>query len=454
MADSPAFSLVVDSEHSQPRLDEAYDADDSYLGPVTIHSPRPISNSRTRATIFSSVISLSATTLGAGLLSLPKAFALLGVTWGLIAIISVGILSDLTLTWLVDCSRLSGRRSYEGNAGHYLGRVGAVTLHMFLLLLLAGASVAMLMIAADTAPIESLQLTRTSVLVLFSMISFPLCASSNLSSLKHVSALALGCLAYFYALLISRFAAAKEVADDLNWSEGPSSIQDATLSFSVILSSFICHFNIFKIDTELADMTTTRTTSVIHFSTIGICVTVYVTAGLAGYFIFGPTVSSNVLDDFDDKDFAVIVGKSAICLTNLFKFPLLVVPLRDSVIEAFPEALRHSLNSFLPRVTATFILVASISTAAMNLNDLMHILGLVGCSAGVFTAFFLPAVLRIQFNQKKAEEVNMVNEIRSSSLLPIHATAHTATVKANIFPVLIAGASLLIGLSSFYFSIN
>jgi len=455
MSNSPAFSLILDSERAPNEPPGQYAAArDNFLVPITIHSPRAVEASQQRATVLSSVISLTATTLGAGLLSLPKAVALLGVTWGIFAVVFIGCLSDLTLAWLVDCSRLSGRRSYEGNAGHYLGRFGAFSLHAFLILLLTGASIAMLVIAVDTVPFDPFDFGRTGLIITFSVLALPWCTSRRLSSLHHVSALSLVCLGYFYLLLMFRFSSVKVSRDDINWNNGPRSVQDAALSVSVILSSFICHFNIFKIDAELADLTTTRTSSVIHMSTLGISASVYVTAGLAGYLLFGATVSSNVLKDFEN-DFLVLLGKGAICLTNFFKFPLLMVPLRDSVMEAMPHPVRGPLAEFYPRLTLTVIIMCLVSLAAVNFEDLMSILGLVGSTAGVFTAFFLPAVMKLRLNRKKAEELTLIDDIRQSSLLTGESNMRDhPTWKADVIPMVVATSSFVVGLVASFYSFN
>jgi len=59
---------------------------------------------------------------------------------------------------------------------------------------------------------------------------------------------------------------------------------------------------------------------------------VYVFGGLIGYILVGSSVENNLLKDFaGDPKFTV--ARFMLSLTNMFKLPLLMIPLRESVID-------------------------------------------------------------------------------------------------------------------------
>ena len=401
-----------------------------------------------RGSSAAAVLNLTATTLGAGLLAIPRSLAMLGVLWGTAAIILIAIASDLTLGWLVKCSRYSGRKSYEGNAAHFLGRSGAFALHAFLIILLFGASIAMIVIFVDTIPIEGV--SREKAVIAFAFLSYPIAVSEELSSLKWVSALSLCCLGFFYLLLLSRFST-NPISSDVNWSEPPESIKSASIALSVILSSFICHFNIFKIDVELGDANSKHTDAVIHFSMLGVCLIVYLTVGLAGYLLLGPNVPANILIAFPN-DYLFRIAKGALCLTNFFKFPLLLVPLRESIVEGIPADKQALVQTGKGRMVLTAFLVIIVSFVAYYLTDLMKVLSLLGSSAGVVTGFLLPSLLKISLGHRRAAQQGLLAEIREASFLNERIT--TESQEWNVLPGIIAILSVIVGCVSTYYSLG
>ena len=53
--------------------------------------------------------------------------------------------------------------------------------------------------------------------------------------------------------------------------------------------------------------------------------------GGLGYLLFGDGVCGNVLNAFSPNDIAMSVASVALSLVNLFKLPLLILPMRDAI---------------------------------------------------------------------------------------------------------------------------
>merc|ERR1719494_1578486 len=112
------------------------------MAPVTIRSPRQKTEAEKRGSVWSSVINLTATAMGCGMLSMPHAFAQTGVIGGLILLVISATLGDIALVWLVRISRSTEKYSFEGNADYYFGNRGRKCLNATLVFMLFGACVA------------------------------------------------------------------------------------------------------------------------------------------------------------------------------------------------------------------------------------------------------------------------------------------------------------------------
>ena len=398
-----------------------------------------VSNTEPRFSVLSAVLNLSATALGGGMLALPKAFANLGVLYGSFAILLVSLATDLTLRWLVQCTHATGLHSYERLTEHLVGPTLRKLLHAFLVVLLFGACVAMMVVFVDSMPrLEGL--SRVLVLILFAVLVFPICVPHELRTLSWISGASLACLGYFYFLLSFKAVFSFPNSNEINWSGFPEDYPASTISLSVILSSFICHFNVFKIEQEMGNLP--RTYTAIHWAILFICSATYLSFGLAGYLLYGPEVDSNILVSLQDDSVFVHVGKLGISMTNFVKFPLLLVPLRASLGEAFNWSETGHLHH---RLALTGSIIGFVTVTAMYLTDLMTLLGLLGSSAGVITAFIFPALLKMALNHQRAEEV-------ARAQFMLEGTEPKIRVRENSLPCAVILISILVGISATWFS--
>merc|ERR1712023_620040 len=150
--------------------------------------------------------------MGAGLLSLPRAFSCTGAGMGVVLLLLTGWAADFSLQFLVICSRASRRNSFESCALHFLGPWGRRSVNVFLLLLLFLGAVVMLTIFKALLTtfihqqISSDAWYGNSVFIAMVCLActFPFCIMDKITVLKYTSALALSCLTYYYSCLVSR----------------------------------------------------------------------------------------------------------------------------------------------------------------------------------------------------------------------------------------------------------
>merc|ERR1712096_456662 len=100
---------------------------------------------------------------------------------------------------------------------------------------------------------------------------FPMCLKEGITVLQYTSGLALLCLAYYFFCLSLRFLGQKggpSIHPSVIWYNGD--VLEVLEGFSIIVSAYICHFNIFQIDAELRGRSKQRIWSVIHVTIPGI----------------------------------------------------------------------------------------------------------------------------------------------------------------------------------------
>jgi hypothetical protein len=92
---------------------------------------------------------LAVTMLGAGIMALPRAFAILGIVLGVNLNIAVYALSFFSLGALVRCSNLTGKWTYASLAASQFGAAGSTLLQWSIILNNAGAMTVYLIIIGD-----------------------------------------------------------------------------------------------------------------------------------------------------------------------------------------------------------------------------------------------------------------------------------------------------------------
>jgi len=351
----------------------------------------------------SSVISLLATAMGGGLLSLPHAFANCGLAVGASFLVASGLAAGHSLEILVACAEESGQPSFEGNVRFYLGRAWQIVLNISLVLLLVLASSAMFVIIMDLAPMllvsvfgETVFLCKYAVGLYAMALMFYFSTLDSLEALKYTSSVALGCISFFVFAIVFTYVRDPVIFDTVTLASSPATWFEG---LPIMFSAYLCQFNIFKIKDELRPDQKKNINLIIRLAIPGIATTLYVTGGLLGYFMFGADVRQDLLTEFpSSKLFAVARGMLA--LTNMFKLPLLLIPLRMSLLEA---AGFNPVGLNAPKRTAFCLALNLFSfTIACTLGSLSKALGLCGCTSGVLIAFVMPGLMRLRHLESRS----------------------------------------------------
>lgn len=205
---------------------------------------------------------------------------------------------------------------------------------------------------SESGPTFHHNITMLTVVLLIT----PLCTMRDLTPLEKVGALSMlsisvvaCCISYrsFQCNFSSEY-------DDIRLTEWynyihllPAPSTASTSSFHhlldampVLISVFMCHFNVLPVHNELQNPTPERVNKLFASSIWGASI-FYIAVGFTGSMFGNCTekgqVEGNVLLSFDEDDVLLMVGRSCLSLTISFAFPVLVVPCRDILLRAWDE---------------------------------------------------------------------------------------------------------------------
>jgi amino acid permease len=382
-----------------------------------------------QASMFSSIVNLLNTIVGAGTLAMPSVLSHMGIMLGVLLVLWSGLTASFGLYLQSKCARYLDRGSSSFFA---LSQItypnAAVIFDLAIAVKCFGVGVSYMIIIGDLMPGVMLGFNshaddvpylvdRQFWVTAFMLFIIPLSFLRRLDSLKYTSLIALVSIGYLIVLVIFHFAVDPH-ADPSNirviqWG-GPV----ATLStLPVVVFAYTCHQNMFSIINEIEDDSPSSLVRVIG-SSIGSAATIYVVVAVTGYITFGNDVVGNIVSMYPTGA-ASTIGKAAIVILVLFSIPLQVHPCRaslDAVIKWRPNRTSQSNNgrSASPLMNAaaaprgdhgggapmsdirfalitTAILICAYITA-LSVSSLARVLAFVGSTGSTSISFILPGL--------------------------------------------------------------
>lgn len=338
-----------------------------------------------RGTVTSARFNILSTMVGGGSLSLPLAFHQAGKMFlGPLLLIAVAHIVKQSIILLVDAAVLShpvdgkpekahlkGTKSFESVAFEAFGPKARQfsmsliwTICFFTIIGYAVLLRDMLLPFSDaifgakeadgSTPTDGPSLHHNLPMLAVILLVTPLCTMKNLTSLDKVGALSMlsifsvaCCVAY--RSFQCNFSPAFEDRRLMPWSEYINYVPDTNRGFlsavhdllnavPILLSVFMCHFNVLPVHNELSNPTSARVEKLFSTSIWGAGV-FYLFVGISGSMYGNCTpdgiVKGNVLLSFDKDDTLLVIGRLCLSLTITLAFPVLVVPCRDVTLRAF-----------------------------------------------------------------------------------------------------------------------
>ena len=383
--------------------DESYGTSEESSRVVT---PRAEHTSTTVGSVFGGVLNLSAAAVGVGIVALPYAFSLIGIWGGIICVCLIGFLTGTTLFWLLECSLLSKKLTFEGNVKFYLGTYGYKFFSANLVLLLFGGCTAMFLVSVST-----LRGIWDHYLVDFCVVALTLglCVfviEDPANRLGFTSFLTIACVVYICGLLGLQ---ALDSQDERACSDaaGSLSIRDIVSSSSIVLNSFIMNFIFFEVIGSIPRGPTlaVRVEKIVTIALGLVIIPLYIFISVVSMYGLGDCgkLPSNIFvsERWSISPLLLDSGRLALAFVNIFKFPLLMLPLCHTLFPAADDSRRTQLLSLLPLVVGT----------SYVFGDISQVLNWMGTTCGISLAFIIPALMFHRLQDIEAEQADLAERI-------------------------------------------
>eukprot|EP00472_Partenskyella_glossopodia_P012015 CAMPEP_0197517364 /NCGR_PEP_ID=MMETSP1318-20131121/2342_1 /TAXON_ID=552666 /ORGANISM="Partenskyella glossopodia, Strain RCC365" /LENGTH=413 /DNA_ID=CAMNT_0043066837 /DNA_START=221 /DNA_END=1459 /DNA_ORIENTATION=+ len=361
-------------------------------------------NSPPQASVFSSVMNLANTILGAGMLGLPHAFAESGYVFGCILLLLFALLSAfglhlLSVISIQLCSETRDANFYKVASAAMSS--GALLIDVAVAIKCFGVGISYLIVCGDLLP-QALQFMGASgiltnrrflITILHVTIVTPLCCLKNLDALRFTSTLSI-CFVLFITCVIFAYAVdpSLDVQPEHKGSQALFVFEYGTLKIlTIFIFGYTCHQNIFSIVNEIKDLNQKNLNKVIA-SSVGSGFVVYLIIALSGYATFGSKVAEDILQLYDQNTL-ITVCRIFVALLVTLSFPLQCFPCRYScqqIVATTCGPARSERETRIRWYAITFVICVGSWAVAMVLDSLGLVLAVVGATGSTTISYILP----------------------------------------------------------------
>eukprot|EP00252_Welwitschia_mirabilis_P017643 TRINITY_DN3904_c0_g1_i1.p1 TRINITY_DN3904_c0_g1~~TRINITY_DN3904_c0_g1_i1.p1 ORF type:complete len:461 (+),score=57.39 TRINITY_DN3904_c0_g1_i1:379-1761(+) len=378
------------------------------------------------ASFSGAVFNLSTTVVGAGIMALPATIKVLGIVMGVAMIAFLGVLTDASIDILLRFSKASGTFSYGGVMGDAHGKLGRMVLQISVIINNLGMLVVYMIIIGDvlsgtsTSGVHHAGILegwfgpswwngRTVVLLLTTLLVLaPLVSFKRVDSLRFTSALSVA-LAVAFVVITAGIAIVKMFMGSIHWPRLLPDISDATSILKlftvvpVIVTAYICHYNVHSIYNELEKQSEMKA---IVRTSLGLCSSVYIATSFFGYLLFGEQTMDDVLSNFDTNlgvpgseilnDTVRITYAAHLMLV----FPLIFFALRLNVDGLIFPSRRALVLDNCRFIFSTAGLLAIVFLGATFIPSIWDAFQFTGATAAVCIGFIFPATIALKDSPK------------------------------------------------------
>eukprot|EP00928_Gymnodinium_smaydae_P032575 TRINITY_DN23550_c0_g1_i1.p1 TRINITY_DN23550_c0_g1~~TRINITY_DN23550_c0_g1_i1.p1 ORF type:complete len:597 (+),score=73.97 TRINITY_DN23550_c0_g1_i1:77-1867(+) len=369
----------------------------------------------------SSVVNISAATLGAGALALPRAIYYSGIVFGPLFMAVLCVLSMMSIKVIVQLVEVSRKDTYEEIAKAAFGPWYALFVEANIILFCFGTAVAYMITVGQISHqvLDAVMPTATAVgtsvgaawwqvfvepnavLCLITLVVLlPLSMLDAINDLRFTSFAGVGCIIYLIAVVMYVFFA-KGTSDSLVDSDGftgfypKGGFLGCFQMVALAIFAFCCQPNVPSIYTELERKSFHRMDKV-SMRSMSLCLFVYLLMGVTGFLAFGEETAGNILGNLQpllcECDTIVVSGFACMAFAVTMAFPLNIFPIRFAVEIALFYYMPH-MNTRFVRSSIAIAAVFSCLVVAIALPEINLIFELIGATTGSFVCFISPGVL-------------------------------------------------------------
>jgi len=361
------------------------------------------------ATMTASVINLTKTILGGGVLGLPYALSKSGYALGIVLFVTFALLSSIGLHLLMSSARMVPNSTF--NSLSKLTVPKAKKLVDFAVILKSfGAATSYLVIVGDLMPDvmhewipsdnssanDTFGNRRFWISVFTITFVIPFVRFREMERLKSISAAALLCFVYVLIVVVvyasvSSLNPCKNNAEHCKGSVDPFPIKsfDFFKVLPIYIFGFTCHHNACSITNELSNNTMQRLNT-INVCSISIAMISYACIAYCAYFTFGSEVESDILSNYT-KSWAVLMVRIVLAISLAWSFPLQCHPARQCIASLLFEKSIEELNNKIFYVI-TYAFTLSAFALSMAVDNLSVVLAFVGSTGSVALSYVVPGI--------------------------------------------------------------
>ncbi|OIW06549.1 hypothetical protein TanjilG_29970 [Lupinus angustifolius] len=386
------------------------------------------------ASFSGAVFNLSTTIIGAGIMSLPATLKELGMVPGLVAITLMAFLTEKSIEFMIRFSRAENLTSYGGLMGDAFGKYGKALLQICVIINNIGVLIVYMIIIGDVLSGTSSGgdhhsgileewfgihwwTSRTFVLLLTTLLVFaPLVTFKRIDSLRFTSAISV-VLAVVFLVIAVGIAVVKIISGGIGMPRLFPVITDIESFFKlftvvpVLVTAYICHYNVHSIDNELED--SSQMHGVVR-TALTLCSSVYLMTSFVGYLLFGEGTLDDVLANFDTDlgiPFSSVLNdivRLSYAAHLMLVFPVVFYPLRINIDGLlFPKSKLLVLDN-LRFASITISLIGIIFLGASFIPSIWDAFQFTGATAAVCVGFIFPAAITLRDQNNLATKQDKV----------------------------------------------
>lgn len=400
------------------------------------------------------VFNLATSIIGAGIMALPATMKVLGVAVGLVSIILMGALSEISIELLIRFSAHCKASSYGEVVQSALGRPFRIFCEICIIVNNAGILVVYLIIIGDVMSGSSDHVgvfdqllghgswdhRKLVIFVVLVVFLAPLCALEKIDSLSLTSAasvalavvfVVVSCIIAFVKLLENRIKKPR-MGPDFG---SKAAILDLLVVIPIMTNAYVCHFNVQPIYNELKGRTPRKMNRVGRITNV-LCVMVYASTAISGYLLFGDDTESDVLTNFD-RDLGIrfssvlnFVVRIGYVLHLVLVFPVIHFSLRQTV-----DALIFSGSATESRkkmLALTAVLLAIVYLGSTTIPNIWVAFKFTGATTGISLGFIFPSLIALRLD-KQGKNLGLGERFLSWLMLVLAVVVSIVGVIGNIY---------------------
>ncbi|KAG5491440.1 hypothetical protein JIQ42_01342 [Leishmania sp. Namibia] len=360
--------------------------------------------------LLGAALSISVTTIGAGVLAIPAAFESDGIALVALTLLAVGVFTVVSIDFLILCINKLGANSYEEISDELLGRIFKEIIRWMLILYNIGTAVGYIVVIGDIftpmLPVIGLYVPWLSssshiMIASWTLVMLPLSCFPKVSHLYMTSFLAIaatffisGIIVYRYFVPLSSPSATMSAEEDIKYFRVS---YRSLLALPVVMFAFDCQSLVFQVYSGL-NFPSRHSMAKVATASVLVTSLVYGVVGFFGYLTNTPYVQGNILTNYNPmRDHLFAIGATFYSITVSVAYVLILIPCRDALFQMW-YGFSHTHESLeIPRHSNLLVsvLLSFLSLClALMAPGFLYIVALMGAFCSSTLCFTYPALFR------------------------------------------------------------